>query len=92
MHLAAVNWLEFPVRRGNSRKAVPMRTLPSSEDFARFEVLTGIHETVCPRCSKLLGFSKDVRGLEILEKAHQCAKRVFLAERKMSGPAVQRAA
>jgi hypothetical protein len=68
-----------------------MRTLPAPEDFTRFEVLTGIHETFCPRCSKLLGFSKDVRGLDILEKAHQCAER-GLAERKMRGPAVQRAA
>jgi|NGEPerStandDraft_6_1074524.scaffolds.fasta_scaffold27887_3 hypothetical protein len=69
-----------------------MRTLPSSEDFARSEILSGIHETVCPLCSKLLGFSKDVRGLDILEQAHQCAKRGSLAERKMSGPAAQRAA
>jgi hypothetical protein len=63
-----------------------MPTSPSHEDFARSEVLTGIHETVCPICSKLLGFSKDVRGLVILEKAHQCAKRCSLAERKISGP------
>src|ERR1019366_2470388 len=26
---------------GSSRKAVPMRTLPSSEDFARSEILSG---------------------------------------------------
>lgn len=50
-----------------------MRALPSSQDFARFEVFTGIFESVCLSCNRLLGVATKVRGLDILEKAHECS-------------------
>jgi hypothetical protein len=51
-----------------------MRAISSSENVARFEVFAGIYETVCLGCNRLLGGSKDLRGLDILEKAHKCTQ------------------
>ena len=50
-----------------------LATRPTN-DFGRFQVFTGLYETVCLACHRPLGISKNVRGLEILEKAHKCPK------------------
>lgn len=50
-----------------------LATRPTN-DFGRFQVFTGLYETVCLICHRPLGISKNVRGLEILEKAHKCPK------------------
>ncbi len=48
------------------------RVLPSSENFARFQVTTNLLESVCLKCFKVLGTSSHIRGLAILEGAHRC--------------------
>jgi hypothetical protein len=42
--------------------------------MARSEVIAGLYETVCLVCHRLLGVSKDMHGLDIVEKAHKCSK------------------
>ena len=44
----------------------------SSNDYARYEIFAGLFESVCLACNRLLGISKNIRGLDILEKAHRC--------------------
>ncbi len=48
------------------------RVLPSSIDFARFQLQTNLLESVCLNCYKVLGTSSHARGLAILETAHRC--------------------
>ena len=50
------------------------RLLPTSIDFARFQLKSNLLESVCLNCSKVLGTSSHVRGLNILEQAHRCPK------------------
>lgn len=48
------------------------RVLPSSEDFARFQLSANFLETVCLHCYRVLGTSSHMRGLAILEYSHRC--------------------
>ncbi len=48
------------------------RVLPTSLDFARFQLTSNLLESVCLSCFKVLGTSSHVRGLSILEHAHKC--------------------
>jgi hypothetical protein len=50
------------------------RVLPTSVDFARFQLKTNLLESVCLNCFKVLGTSSHERGLNILEHAHRCPK------------------
>lgn len=48
------------------------RVLPSSENFARFQLTSNFLESVCLNCYSVLGTSSHLRGLAILEYAHRC--------------------
>ena len=50
------------------------RVLPSSENFARFQLSSNFLETVCLHCYNVLGTSSHLRGLAILEYAHRCPR------------------
>ncbi len=63
----------------------------STNDFGRFQVFTGLYETVCLICHRPLGISKNVRGLEILEKAHKCPKCSAALNGAATGQSIQAA-
>jgi hypothetical protein len=50
------------------------RVLPTSVDFARFQLKTNLLESVCLNCFEVLGTSSHPAGLRSLEQSHQCTK------------------